>query len=131
MLGIYYIFVFTAKFEQRLMSRVNVISENDLGAIEYFSYSTLIYIFDGFWHLLPTVFLSSQTYFVNQLREKHLVNISRQGDFLVDNHYIFEIGGKNKPGKQILGLDNRFIVHNDIEIGYRNFIPLWLFGFLY
>jgi predicted AAA+ superfamily ATPase len=34
----------TAKFEQRLMSTVNVIIENDLMAIENFSYSTLIYV---------------------------------------------------------------------------------------
>ena len=72
-----------------------------------------------------------ETFFVNQLREKHLVNTSRQGDFLVDNSYIFEIGGRNKSGKQISGLENSFIVQDDIEIGYRNFIPLWLFGFLY
>ena len=59
------------------------------------------------------------------------MNTSRQGDFLVDNQFVFEIGGKNKSGKQISGIENSFIVQDDIEIGYRNFIPLWLFGFLY
>jgi len=47
------------------------------------------------------------------------------------NDYIFEIGGKNKTTKQIKGLDNSFVVRDDIEIGHNRIIPLWLFGFLY
>ena len=27
--------------------------------------------------------------------------------------------------------ENSFIVQDDIEIGFNNFIPLWLLGFLY
>lgn len=47
------------------------------------------------------------------------------GDFLVDEKYIFEIGGKNK------GFENSFVAADDIEIGFRHKLPLWLFGFLY
>ena len=54
-----------------------------------------------------------------------------RGDFLVDEKYIFEIGGKNKSFKQIKDMDNSFVVADDIEIGFGNKIPLWLFGFLY
>ena len=150
----------TVKFEQRLMSTVNVIIENDLMAIENFSYGTLIHIRrilafiadsvpfkpniselgrktgvsrDILLRLIdlleksdllillkqdsvPTGYLTKpemiylqntallycltqnqnpekgtlrETFFVNQLRENHLVNTSRQGDFLVDNLYIF------------------------------------------
>jgi len=44
---------------------------------------------------------------------------------------IFEIGGKNKKYNQIAGVKNSYLAVDDIEIGYKNTIPLWLFGFLY
>jgi len=72
-----------------------------------------------------------ETFFANQLSTKYKLNISKQGDFLVDEKYIFEIGGKNKGFKQIKDLENSFVVNDDIEIGSTNKIPLWLFGFLY
>jgi predicted AAA+ superfamily ATPase len=72
-----------------------------------------------------------ETFFANQLSTKYKLNISKQGDFLVDEKYIFEIGGKNKGFKQIKDLENSFVVSDDIEIGSTNKIPLWLFGFLY
>ena len=72
-----------------------------------------------------------ETFFVNQLSQKHQLNSLKQGDFLVNNQYSFEIGGKNKTNKQITSLDNAFIVADDIEYGFKNTIPLWLFGFLY
>jgi len=50
---------------------------------------------------------------------------------LVDEKYIFEIGGKNKSAKQIKNLPESFTVLDDIENGVFNQIPLWLFGFLY
>ena len=52
-------------------------------------------------------------------------------DFTRSNRYIFEIGGKDKTEKQIKGLDNAFIVADDITHGFHHKIPLWLFGFLY
>jgi len=72
-----------------------------------------------------------ETFFVNQVSFNHTVNHSRQGDFLVDNRFIFETGGKNKTVKQIKGLENAFLALDNIESGYLNEIPLWLFGFLY
>ncbi|SFO87340.1 AAA family ATPase [Hydrogenimonas thermophila] len=62
---------------------------------------------------------------------QHKIEIPKKGDFLVDDKYIFEIGGKNKRFNQIKDLQNSFIVADDIEIGFKNRIPLWLFGFLY
>lgn len=56
---------------------------------------------------------------------------SRKGDFLINEKYLFEIGGKNKSFKQIKDINNSFVVADDIEIGFNNKIPLWLFGFLY
>ncbi len=56
---------------------------------------------------------------------------SKKGDFLINEKYTFEIGGKNKSFKQIQDIPNSFVVADDIEIGFNNKIPLWLFGFLY
>ena len=50
---------------------------------------------------------------------------------MVDDRYLFEVGGHNKTQKQIAGQENAFLVKDDIEYGYENTIPLWLFGFLY
>jgi len=72
-----------------------------------------------------------ETFFYNQVQVKHQVNYSENTDFVVDNKYSFEIGGKNKNQRQIQGLDKAFLALDDIETGFRNEIPLWLFGFLY
>jgi len=72
-----------------------------------------------------------ETFFFNQVSYNHQVNYTDNGDFLVDNRYVFEIGGKNKTGKQITNITNSFLALDNIEIGTRNEIPLWLFGFLY
>ena len=72
-----------------------------------------------------------ETFFANQLRKNHQVNLSETSDFLIDGKYTFEVGGKDKGKKQIATLENAYIVADDIEYGMGNKIPLWLFGFLY
>jgi len=72
-----------------------------------------------------------ETFFANQLRNSSQVELSPYSDFLVDSRYTFEVGGQNKKKKQIENLDNDYIVSDDIEYGFGNKIPLWLFGFLY
>lgn len=72
-----------------------------------------------------------ETFFANQLAYSHQLSYTEVGDFLVDDNYIFEIGGKNKSTKQIKDMPNAYIVADDIEYGFNNTIPLWLFGFLY
>lgn len=72
-----------------------------------------------------------ETFFANQLRQNSLVEFSIQSDFLVDKKYTFEIGGKAKSNRQIQSLPDAFIAADDIEYGFGNKIPLWLFGFLY
>ena len=72
-----------------------------------------------------------ETFFANQLRKTHEVHLSEVSDFLIDGKYTFEIGGKEKGKKQIAGLEDAYIVSDDIEYGMGNKIPLWLFGFLY
>jgi len=72
-----------------------------------------------------------EQFFVNQLYLQHTIHYSKIGDFLIDEQYTFEIGGKNKSFKQIADVKNSFVVSDDIEIGFGNKVPLWLFGFLY
>ncbi|MFA6145695.1 MAG: AAA family ATPase [Sulfurimonas sp.] len=81
-----------------------------------------------------------EAFFVNQIKnalaEKNQfidesIYASKQGDFLVDNTYTFEVGGKNKGFKQIKDVSNSYVTSDEIDIGYKNKIPLWLFGFLY
>ena len=72
-----------------------------------------------------------ETFFANQVSLKYKLNIAKQGDFFVESKYLFEIGGKNKTFKQIKDIENSFVVSDDIELGFGNRIPLWLFGFLY
>ena len=72
-----------------------------------------------------------ETFFANQLRTKHKVNTVKNGDFTIDENIIFEVGGKNKSNSQIKNVENAYIAADDIETGFENKIPLWLFGFLY
>ena len=59
------------------------------------------------------------------------ISTTTRGDFIVDEKYVFEVGGKNKSYKQIKDIKNSFIAADDIEVGYGDKIPLYLFGFLY
>jgi predicted AAA+ superfamily ATPase len=72
-----------------------------------------------------------ETFFANQLCYKHLVEQSKESDFIIDGKYTFEIGGKTKRKKQIQDIPEAYIAADDIEFGFDNKIPLWLFGFLY
>ena len=72
-----------------------------------------------------------ETFFANQVGFQHQITYAEQGDFKVDDKYIFEVGGKNKTQLQLKDLPNAYTVIDDITIGSQNRIPLWLFGFLY
>ena len=72
-----------------------------------------------------------ETFFQNQLSVMHEVHYSKTTDFLVNQKYNFEVGGKNKQFGQIKKLDNAHVAADEIETGYKNKIPLWLFGYLY
>jgi len=79
-----------------------------------------------------------ESFFVNQIKNYYgkrflddAIWTSKVGDFLVEERYVFEVGGKNKSFKQIKDIPDSYIAADDIEIGFGNKIPLWLFGFLY
>jgi len=72
-----------------------------------------------------------ETFFFNQLQQNHNVTYNEQTDFCIDGAYYFEVGGKNKSAKQIKDLSNAYLALDGLTTGFRNEIPLWLFGFLY
>lgn len=81
-----------------------------------------------------------EAFFVNQIKNyfasqntfiDEAIFVAKKGDFLVDATYTFEVGGKNKNFKQIKDMENSYVAADEIEIGFKNKIPLWLFGFLY
>lgn len=71
-----------------------------------------------------------ETFFVNAVSALYQINTSHQGDFMVEDKYHFEVGGAGKTNKQVAGLENSYLAIDDVEIGSKNKIPLWLFGFL-
>ncbi|HRE50068.1 MAG TPA: AAA family ATPase [Flavitalea sp.] len=80
----------------------------------------------------PNVGNLRETFFYTQLAGAgHRVTYPKAGDFLIDNKYHFEIGGRGKGKKQIAKLPESYIAMDDIEYGSEQRIPLWLFGFLY
>lgn len=79
----------------------------------------------------PNIGTMRELFFLSMLSYQHEVTIPLKGDFMVDQQYIFEIGGRNKDPAQIKGLENAFLASDDIEHGHAKKIPLWLLGFLY
>ena len=71
-----------------------------------------------------------ETFFYNQTSTVHAVTSSKYSDFLIDESYVFEIGGPWKSTEHIKGLPNAYLAL-DIKGGNQKRIPLWLFGFLY
>ena len=72
-----------------------------------------------------------ETFFYSQLYVAHDVKYPQQGDFLVDDRYLFEVGGRKKTYDQIADVANGYLAVDDTEVGHGHRIPLWLFGFIY
>ena len=69
------------------------------------------------------------TFLYNTLHAKHKVNICRNHtDFCIDQYYHFKCEPKPQYAKH-----NPKVIYavDDIEVGTKNEVPLWLFGFLY
>lgn len=72
-----------------------------------------------------------ETFFANQVGAVTTLTMPKQGDFMVDGKYLFEVGGSRKTFDQIADQPNSYLAIDDIEIGNKNRIPLWMFGCLY
>lgn len=72
-----------------------------------------------------------EPFLASMLAHDHEVAYPKEGDLLVDNRYLFEVGGAGKGFSQIKDIPDSFVAADDILCGYGNKVPLWLFGFLY
>ncbi len=72
-----------------------------------------------------------ETFFFNQLNYVAQVRFPSKGDFIINDKFLFEVGGKNKKASQVKGVENYFLAVDDVEVGIGTQIPLWLLGFLY
>ena len=98
----------------------------------YLENTNLLKTIGGEIHPEDPVGAIRESFFANQTRNAGLMlQAVRKGDFIVEGEYLFEIGGKSKSHHQISGEKQGYIVKDDIEVGFGNVIPLWLFGFLY
>ena len=114
---------------------VNLLQSNNKGLSSlakpkkiYLNNTNLVYTFEA---NKPDIGNLRETFFFNQLNAIGEVTSANKADFTVDNQYIFEVGGKNKGHEQIVGLKNAYLALDNIEYGFGNKIPLWLFGMLY
>lgn len=73
-----------------------------------------------------------ETFVVNQLSVYHEVEYGKkQGDFLVDHKYTFEVGGADKTFKQIADVPDSFILADNIEYATGKKLPVWIVGLTY
>ena len=81
--------------------------------------------------LTPEIGTVREAFFASQLGRHHQVEFCDQGDFVIDEHSVFEVGGRGKDFSQ-LKHEKRpsYLALDGIEMGSGHKIPLWLFGFL-
>jgi hypothetical protein len=72
-----------------------------------------------------------ETFCASMLAQGHKIAMPQKGDIVADKHYLFEVGGKSKGFGQIANIPNSYVVADDIDMGFENRIPLWMFGLLY
>lgn len=72
-----------------------------------------------------------ETFFLSMLSHGHRITIPEHGDFLIDDDSLVEVGGKGKSFSQIRNKPKSFLALDDMESGFGDKIPLWIFGFLY
>ena len=72
-----------------------------------------------------------ETFFLNQVGAVAEVVMPQKGDFKVNGNRLFEVGGESKTFDQIANIPESYLVIDDIETGFGNRIPLWMFGMLY
>ena len=83
--------------------------------------------------LCPTVDKGNEreAFFLSQLQVLHDAKYPKRGDFLIDDKYLFEVGGRRKSFEQIKDVSDSFLAVDDTEVGHGNRIPLWMFGLTY
>jgi predicted AAA+ superfamily ATPase len=93
----------------------------------YLHNCNFIYLFSP---LQPNIGNIRETFFYNQAHAVHQITAPKYGDFMIDDQYVFEVGGAHKTMEQIKGVPNSYLAL-DVEEGSNRSIPLWMFGMMY
>ena len=73
-----------------------------------------------------------ETFVINQLSVKHEVEYGKKnGDFVVDRKYTFEVGGADKDFSQIADIPNSYVLADNMEYPVGHKLPLWMVGLIY
>ena len=56
-----------------------------------------------------------ETFFISMVSLNHQISLPKNGDFIIDKKYVFEVGGKNKTFEQLKDINNSFTAIDDIE----------------
>lgn len=76
-----------------------------------------------------SVISARETFVVNQLSVGHEVEYGKKnGDFVIDSRYTFEVGGPDKTFKQIAHVPDSYILADNLEYASGNKLPLWMVG---
>lgn len=79
----------------------------------------------------PNIGTIRETFVANCLSGFGDLTAPLQGDFCLNNEFIFEVGGKSKNNKQIKGIKNSYVLADNILSTDAGIIPLWSLGFLW
>lgn len=71
-----------------------------------------------------------EIFFLRCLPPELPVRAANKGDFLLDERFIIEVGGRNKDRSQLRGTAEAWLALDDLPSGSGRRVPLWLFGFL-
>ena len=71
-----------------------------------------------------------ETNFLAWTRQVCKPTSSKISDFEIDG-ITFEVGGKNKKGRQVKEAEVAYLVKDNLEYASGHSIPIWMFGFLY
>lgn len=72
-----------------------------------------------------------ESFFSSMMSVMHIISYPKEGDLLVDGKYTFEVGGRNKGFTQVRDVPNSYVAADEIETGFGNKVPLWMFGMMY
>lgn len=72
-----------------------------------------------------------KTFFLSQFINGNKINFSQNADFIIDDKYEIIINCKLTSSHTIFDTNKKFFPTENIEIGVKNNIPLWMFGFMY
>lgn len=97
----------------------------------YLNNANLLHAIHGSLKFESNVGAIRETFFVNQVHPIHKLTLHDKGDFLIDDKWVIEVGGKGKNNKQIKGEQDAYLAIDNTKVGFGNKIPLYLFGFLY